>query len=140
MVMCTTEMPLTIELVNDQLKVWEYKWVQTVGCQICATPKCSSSWNGIFVRISFSGLASVGPVGITNILNPVVLPDLELGFHKLDCQWHFLRARDCYVLVLDIASDISLDICKDIVIDIAQDIVIDIARNVAYDNAMRYLL
>ena len=59
---------------------------------------------------------------ITNSLNPVVLPDLELGFH----------------MVLDIA----LDICKleDIVIDIAHDIVIDIACDVAYDNTMRYLL
>ena len=31
MVACTTEMPLPIELVKAQLKVWEYKWVQTVG-------------------------------------------------------------------------------------------------------------
>ena len=31
MVACTTEMQLPIELVKAQLKVWEYKWVQTVG-------------------------------------------------------------------------------------------------------------
>ena len=33
MVACTTEleMQLSIELVKAQLKVWEYKWVQTVG-------------------------------------------------------------------------------------------------------------
>ena len=30
-VLCTMEMPLPIELVKAQLKVWEYKWVQTVG-------------------------------------------------------------------------------------------------------------
>ena len=27
----TTERPLPIEFVKAQLKVWEYKWVQTVG-------------------------------------------------------------------------------------------------------------
>ena len=31
MVACTTEMPLPIELVKAQLKVWEYKCVLIVG-------------------------------------------------------------------------------------------------------------
>ena len=30
-VACTTEMPLEIELVKAQFKVWEYQWVETVG-------------------------------------------------------------------------------------------------------------
>ena len=77
----------------------------------------------------------VGPVGLTNNQNTLVLPDLELGFHKLDWQWHFRCARDSYVFVLDIALDIALDIYKDIVIDIAHDIIIDIAYDVAYENA-----
>ena len=75
-------------------------------------------------------------------MNPLVLPDLELGFHKLDWQLHFrcALARGCFVLVLDIACEIALDICKDIIMNIAHDIVIDIAYGVAYDNAMQYLL
>ena len=80
-------------------------------------------------------LPSVGPVEITNSLNPLVLPDLELGFHKLDWQWHFSCARDSYVLVLDIPLDIALDIYKDIVIDIALDIYKDIVIGIAYDAA-----
>ena len=74
-------------------------------------------------------------LGITNSLNPLVLPGLELGFHKLDWQLHFSCARDHYVLVLDIPLDIALDIYKDIVKDIAHDIIIDIAYDVAYNNA-----
>ena len=59
----------------------------------------SGSLHGVFVCIGFGSLASVGPVGITNSFNPLVLPDLELGFHKLDFQWHFRCAGDRYVFM-----------------------------------------
>ncbi len=63
----------------------------------------------IFKCMGFSSLASVGPMGITNSFNAQLLPDLELSFHKLDIQWHFLCAGDHYVFMCDIPHDITLE-------------------------------